>query len=180
MSSFFSRAVRLLSSLQQCWIVILALFEHIQMPGRGTFHLISFLPKKQARWSTQGSNSQDKNAPHACFSFDPTLPPLRSFWRFPLILYCHHTHCDHSFDLVLVIIAKISFDVALPSQWSFFWSCCDLIAKCSSVAACLFEYQEGCVPSNLEQSWEKNIGEKYIGAPKSSCLTSRAEKKSWE
>ena len=108
-----------------------SLFEHIQepKPGRGTFHLISFLPNKQATWSTQGSNSQDKkNALQACF--------IKLI--FLLIQHCHH--CDHSKDFlwsciaitslrsffwscpaIVVIILKISFDLALPSLPSL-WS----------------------------------------------------------
>ena len=95
--------------------------ELIQLPGRGTFHLISFFQKKNKQNGLHKDQIYEmKNALQACFikliffwsniatiaiilkiSFDPVLPSLRSFfWSRPANV---------------VIILKISFDVALPS-----------------------------------------------------------------
>ena len=140
--------------------------ELIQLPGRGTFHLISFFQKKNKQNGLHKDQIYEmKNALQACFIKLILL----------LIQHCHH--CDHSEDFlwsciaITAIILLISSCQRCDHSEDFLWCCIAvfwlrlailvIIAKCSSVAASVFEYQEGCelsIPAelrkNLEQSWK--------------------------
>ena len=132
--------------------------------GHISSHLV-FPEKKQAKWTTQGSNLRDEKR----------TAGLLHKTNFLLIQHCHH--CDHSEDFlwsciaITAIILLISSCQCCDHSEDFLWCCIAvfwlrlailvIIAKCSSVAASVFEYQEGCEPSipaelrkNLEQSWK--------------------------